>query len=72
MVIKCPRCKELKPSTRHHIIPKFFSKRSEKILLCRDCHDIIEQIIRLFEGGKRSPETRLSDNAYRMIVKIFT
>ena len=52
----CPKCRELKQLTRHHIMPSQWYKR-EKLKpichLCRDCHDDIEVIIRDREKGKK-------------------
>ena len=44
----CPKCFELKRMTRHHIVPKRFRVSDTgkyKLLICRDCHDIFENIL---------------------------
>jgi transcription elongation factor Elf1 len=44
----CPKCKKDKPLTRHHIKPiRHFGKKhnNDTVLICRDCHDELEQII---------------------------
>ena len=42
---ECPKCHELKPMTRHHILPKRIYGRNQNkhiFLLCRRCHNALE------------------------------
>jgi len=42
----CPKCKEEKDLTEHHIYPKKkFRGSQHTILLCRECHDELEKLI---------------------------
>lgn len=43
--IFCPKCKEIKMGTRHHVFPKRFFEDPAILYLCRDCHDDIERLI---------------------------
>ena len=48
IVRPCPKCKEEKVMTRHHIYPiRFFGKEDnkERFLLCRECHTDLEKYI---------------------------
>ena len=57
----CPKCKEIKPLTKHHIEPrKWFKKQKDPklLFLCWDCHKEIHQIL---------PKTRLRKPAYTEI-----
>ena len=49
LVDTCPKCKEVKPMTRHHIKPvRHFGRgkqNSEIFLLCRECHNQLETLI---------------------------
>lgn len=45
----CPKCLEIqnKALTRHHVVPKRYKVCGNHyiLLICRDCHDEIEQIL---------------------------
>lgn len=59
---RCECCREEKRLTRHHVVPYAFSKHfpnktyeDNKIMLCRDCHDLVEIYLlkfRRFFAGK--------------------
>jgi len=64
---ECPKCKEEKPLTVHHIYPKRHYPgqfTSEKFLLriCRPCHDDLENLI---------PNGKQEHSFYKDIVKKF-
>ena len=43
--ILCPKCKEIRIGTRHHVFPRRHFDDPTILYLCRDCHDIIERMI---------------------------
>jgi transcription elongation factor Elf1 len=52
LVRPCPKCKEEKIMTKHHIYPiRFFGKKdnTKRFLLCRECHDCLERHIPLHQ-----------------------
>ena len=56
----CPKCLECRNLTSHHIYPKRFFGHSQNILLiCRDCHDEIEEIIPKHNILKKSEYKKL-------------
>lgn len=62
----CPKCKEVKELTNHHIYPKRFygnqfSRR--KLLICRTCHNTLETFIPQRE--------KMPDKFYQSIVDLF-
>jgi len=61
----CPICKEYRPLTRHHILPRrFFKKRSKDTLdICRKCHDRVEMNIPL--------KTEQSIDFYYKVLSLF-
>jgi len=48
MLADCPCCKEWKKMTRHHD-----KKLKQVILVCRDCHDVIEEYIKVQAKAKK-------------------
>jgi len=61
----CPKCKQYKPMTRHHIYPKCFygkEKNDTVFLLCRDCHTELE---------KNIPSFRMPHSFYPNVVLAF-
>jgi hypothetical protein len=49
----CQKCKEIKPTTRHHALPRrWFGETDNIILLCVMCHRAIEQVIARAEQGR--------------------
>ena len=47
-VSPCPKCRKVKPLTKHHLFPRrFFGRKnnSHTFDLCRDCHDDLEELI---------------------------
>lgn len=61
---KCPKCKEVKELTRHHIYPRrFFCGRSEVVLICRKCHDLLER--------KIPEKKKLPEQFYELVVHNF-
>jgi len=42
---ECPKCKQRKILTKHHIYPKKHFKKSDTFKLCRECHDELHKII---------------------------
>lgn len=60
----CPKCKEDKPLTRHHVFPKRFYKKSRKTLdVCRDCHSELEFYI--------PQQQKMCDRYYTKIIDLF-
>lgn len=57
----CPRCNNRCEITRHHVFPKRWreiwtgKQRRERLLVCRKCHDAIEEGIALRERARRGP-----------------
>ena len=48
---KCPKCKQNKMRTNHHIFPKcFYGNSGPTELICRDCHDRLEIFLQKREG----------------------
>lgn len=46
--MKCPKCRELRPMTLHHVMPRrWFGKKNNNLTfyLCRRCHDALELLI---------------------------
>lgn len=44
----CPKCFTMQLMTRHHVVPRRYKvKGTHKLLLliCRDCHDVIDAIM---------------------------
>lgn len=68
----CPKCKQEKNLTRHHVYPKVHFFIDEIEYICRDCHDDLEYFIIMLEGltvkGKRR---KLKASLYPMIYQIF-
>ncbi len=51
---KCPCCKEWKDLTEHHD-----KELKIKVMICRDCHDIIEEYIKIqAKCGKKTKSKR--------------
>lgn len=52
---ECPKCKEVKPLTRHHILPRrFFKVQNAPIFyICRECHDELELMIPVQQKKER-------------------
>lgn len=64
IVCECPKCKEVKPMTRHHLYPKrFYGNTSEIFMLCRECHYALEKLIPLDQIMPRQ--------FYEIIVEVF-
>ena len=40
----CPCCKKIKDLTKHHD-----KQLNKKVMICRDCHDVLEKYIKLQE-----------------------
>lgn len=51
--MRCPKCGEDKPLTKHHVFPSRFkwrrSLRRITVKLCRQCHDLLEKHIPQYE-----------------------
>jgi len=45
----CPCCKKLKDLTEHHD-----KQLKEKVMICRSCHDVIEEYIKIQAKIKKS------------------
>lgn len=44
----CPVCRKYKDLTKHHVFPKYVwinYGKSKKLLVCRDCHNLIHKEI---------------------------
>jgi hypothetical protein len=65
----CEKCGYKGLVTRHHIMPvTFFGKFGDVSLLCRDCHNEIEQVYEIFEGKtKQGRRIKLKRRCYRRI-----
>ena len=48
---KCPCCKEDKPLTEHHD-----KEIRKKVMICRDCHDVIEEYIKVQKKYRKLTE----------------
>jgi hypothetical protein len=47
---RCPHCGIRRDLTRHHIVPqRLKTGNGASALICRDCHDHLEDVIRLLE-----------------------
>jgi hypothetical protein len=65
-IILCPKCREVKKGTRHHILPQRFygnPPNAPILFLCRSCHDSLEEIIPQFQ--------QLTDDEYFEIATDF-
>ena len=52
---KCPKCREYKKMTRHHVYPRrHFGKRNNNVIfhLCRECHVELETRIPFYRIKK--------------------
>jgi C4-type Zn-finger protein len=46
MQILCPKCHQIKPATKHHLLPvRFFGENPLYLWICRSCHDLLEDVI---------------------------
>ena len=52
---KCPCCKEWKDLTEHHD-----KELKAKVMICRDCHDIIEEYIKIQAKCDEKAKTKRS------------
>lgn len=61
---KCPKCRELRKMTLHHIFPRqWYGKKNNHltIYLCRRCHDTIHTLL---------PKHKLTPDQYiRILIK---
>jgi uncharacterized protein YlaI len=65
-IIICPKCKEIKQSSRHHIFPLRFFRSQRKpvsLFLCLECHRELEDLIPKYQ--------RMSKDFYLNIAKSF-
>jgi len=71
--ITCPRCKNLRQKTVHHILPKVhFGERGEHGEVCETCHRLFEKILLLFEGKTRLNKRKKQPIwMYRLLWKVF-
>lgn len=61
-IAKCPKCKEVKKLTSHHLLPKtHFKGKGERRLICRECHDKLEFEILKEEGKNKKGKRRKLD-----------
>ena len=68
----CPKCKEKRKMTTHHILPKcHFGKTKETGELCRDCHDDLEYVLLLFEGKHKGKRRKMLPHYYRELWTLF-
>jgi len=51
----CPKCKQLRYMTRHHVKDSKGRKTGEIEIMCRDCHDEVEEKYRLYGMLKPNP-----------------
>jgi len=64
---ECPKCKEEKPLTNHHVYPKRhypgqFTNEKFLLRICRPCHDDLEKMI---------PHGKQEHSFYANVVKKF-
>lgn len=69
----CPKCREHKKLTRHHVYPKtHYGPQGETELICRDCHDDLEYLIQETEGrNRKGRRIKLERAAYLLIFQQF-
>jgi C4-type Zn-finger protein len=70
----CPKCKqEHVRLTRHHVLPKcFFGGAGEILLICRECHDELEEVIfRTEQPERRGSRRKLPAYLYVEVVESF-
>lgn len=74
----CTKCKEMKPKTTHHVLPRCHFKKSRrisrrikhlKVILCWECHWEIEILLREQEGNEKKRKKRLTPYAYISITE---
>ena len=59
----CPKCKQLRPRTQHHIYPKrWYGRNNHIVYLCRTCHNKLELLI---------PFKKMNKHFYKKVVKDF-
>lgn len=65
----CPKCNEVRPLTKHHVLPKtHFGHTKEIELICRECHDDLEYFIQVTEGrNRRGRRIKLCRTMYRLL-----
>lgn len=66
----CPKCSEVKKSTRHHIYPRrWFGGSNHIYKICEKCHSNLERVIfQEEEGGKiQLPKRRYLQILYEFI-----
>ena len=69
----CPKCKETKELTRHHIFAKRWWKNNhETKLICRACHSQFEYVLNFFERLNPTKRTKqLPKYMYRKLYNMF-
>lgn len=66
VLILCPKCHEIKPATKHHLLPlRFFGETYLFLWLCRACHDLLEEIIPRYQILHESEYIEIAVNFLR-------
>ena len=55
---KCPKCDQIRYMTKHHVKDNLGRKTGKIKIMCRDCHDEIEEEYRLYGMIKSSPKKK--------------
>jgi len=65
----CPKCNEVRPLTKHHVLPKTHYGHTREIeYICRACHDELEYYIVSVEGrNRRGRRIKLCREVYRLL-----
>lgn len=71
--VPCPKCKEKRAMTKHHILPKtHYGERGEHGYVCKYCHREFESILLKFEGKTRQGKRKkLPMYVYRQLWKFY-
>lgn len=64
----CPKCGQIRYMTRHHIKDNFGKKTGEIQIMCRDCHDEIEEEYKLL--GKVITAKKKTKNKFKKFLNL--
>ena len=68
----CPKCGKLKKLTKHHILPKrYFDNETDTLYICRECHNLLEELIRRMENKLKERLLKQQPQIYFKIVEEF-
>ncbi len=69
---ECPKCKQVKKMTIHHLLPKTHYKGAgDTVYVCRECHNKLEMIILQEEGRIKGKRRKLDPIVYYSIWNSF-